>query len=358
MCGFGLRWDDGSHRISRWGVFPRIGFEHLPDGCPGTSTISGAALVAEIVGGPETLGLNAPGAEVSATYHVIGAQGGTEPMDAGMWNGVRIARGERSIDLLASAEAESPVLFDLALAGMADAPSVVVVLDGLELRTDVPQGATYPADYDAPDGYSSRGIGAAIANVERQANELRFDVRARFELGLRDRDAMNRAVPVANTRAFVHYAVIALPAEPARGSVHYREDHRAHGDSVLAVCRPDPSVTALTIQGSALPRAAPALSSFALRLFPDEETIGDDVRELSIRIQQFDYDATNGQATMHVEGYASNEGPPPPFRAMQYEVDAEVVLLAWSGTDPSVELSLRAPIVVGRNEMSLPMTPN
>lgn len=360
LSGFGLRWDDGSHRVSRWGVFPRIGAEHFPDGCAPTAVLRGANVVAEIAGGPEAVIGNAAG-EVDVTYHVVGGGGGGErpdggSPDGGSFVGLRIARGETTVELEGE-EGEAPALFDLALAGMSDAPSVAVVLEGLELRTDVPQSADYPDDYSPADGYSTRGIGAWIEGVAPSGDDLRFRVGARFALGTRDRPAMNSAVGGARTRAIVHWAVVALPIDAARETIAYREQHRAHGDRELAVCRPDAAVTELSIQGSPGLRAAPALSSFRLRLFPDEDIEGDDVRELSIRVHGFSYDEASGSASMRVEGYASNDGPPPPALAMDYLVEAEVVLLQWSSTEESEELRYVAPIVVGRNEVMLPIVP-
>lgn len=361
MSGFGIRWDDGSHRVARWGVYPRVGPEHFPEGCPPSSALRGASLVTELESGPETRGADAPGAEAFVTYSVVGAGGGGPlpdggPPDGGAWLGLRIARGEETIDLEAEEEAEAPVLFDLALARMVDAPALAVVLDGLELETDVPQSPGYPPDYDPRDGYSTRGIGAWIANATREGDDLRFDVGARFALGRRDRPAMNRAIAGARTRATVHYAIVALPVEPPSASIGYREEHRGHGDATLSVCRPEPALTTLAIDGAPDLLAAPALRSFRLRLFPQSEDLGDDVRELSIRVAGFEHDSATGQATMRVEGYASNEGPPPPALPMVYDVEAEVVLLQWSGTDPSEELSLVAPIEVGRTETPLPLT--
>ncbi len=359
LSGLGIRWDDGAHRVARWGVYPRIGAEHFPEGCPPTSALRGAVLVSELDGGPGTRGSEAPGAEVLATYHVVGAGGGGPlPPDAGSWTGLRIARGQETLELEGEPEAEAPVLFDLALARMAGAPAIAVVIDGLELETDVAQPAAYPADYDPADGYSVRGIGARVANVRREGDDLRFDVAARFALGRREgRPEMNRAIAVARTRATVHFAIVALPREPAAGSVAYREQHRGHGDALLAVCRPAPSATALEIEGAPGLVAAPALRSFSVDLFPDEEeAAGDDVRELSIRVAGFGHDEGSGRASMRVEGYATNEGPPPPPRPMDYGVEAEVVLLQWDGTDGSEELSLEAPIQVGRTETPLPLT--
>ena len=358
LSGFGLRWEDGSHRLSRFGVFPRFGPEHFPEGCPETSALRGAALVAALSGGPETRGGEPPGGEVLATYHVIGAGGGRPrpELDGGAWTGLLIARGEATLELEGAPEASAPVLFDLALARMAGAPAIAVVLDGLDITTDVPQPIEYPGDYDPRDGYSTRGIGASITGVRREGDDLRFDVGGRFELGTRDRPEMNRALRVAHTRLRVHFAVIALPAEPPRASVSYRERHRGRGSSERAVCRPDPSVTSLELEGAPLSRAAPALASFSLRLFPDAAPAGDDVRELSMRIGHFDYDPASGRASMRVEGYAANDGPPPPALPMDYEAAAEVVLLQWEGTDESAELSLVAPIEAGRTELALPLT--
>ncbi len=357
LTGLGLRWDDGSHRVARWGVFPRIPAEAFPDGCPPASSFTGANLVAELQGGPETIGTSAPGAEVLATYHVIGAgdDAPSGPLDGGAWQGIRMARGQATVELDATAEATSLVLFDLTAARMDGAPSVAVVLDGLELTTDVAQGPSYPVDYEPADGYSTRGIGAWVEGVSRDGTDLSFQVGARFALGTRDRPAMNAAVAVARTRAIVHYAVIALSAEPARGTVGYRVQSQASDDPARSVCRPDASVTELTIAGRAGLEAAPALTSFRLSLFPDLDAVGEDVRELTLRVTGFRFDAASGEASMHVEGFASNDAPPPPARGMDSRVDAEVALLQWEGPS-SAELAFSSPIVVGRNELMLPMT--
>jgi hypothetical protein len=347
MSGFGLRWDDGSHRVSRWGVVPRIGAEHFPEGCPPGSALRGAALVAELEGGPETRGTGAPGGQVFASYHVVGAGTTSVPPDAGTWQGVRIVRGSVSLELEAEPEATAPVLFDLASARMRDAPSVAVVLDGLELDTDVPQAIGYPTDYDPQDGYSVRGIGAGLEDVRREEGALRFTARARFALGRRDRPAMDRAIGGARTRVTVHYAVVALPREPVRSPVTYRE---------RSLCRPDPEQTAVTSTGEPGLPAAPALTRFALDLFPDAEGQGDDVRELSVRIVGFTFDAASGQARLRLEAHASNEGPPAPARPMDYVLDAEVVLLQWQG-EPARELVLTAPVAAGRTETAMPLTP-
>jgi hypothetical protein len=358
MSGFGLRWDDGAHRISRWSVFAREAA--APDGCAPSALLRGANVVAELGGGPETLGPDAPGGEVDVTYHVVGAGGGGDlpdagPPDGGGFPGLRMARGQTTILLDAADEGETLALFDLGLAGMSSAPAVAVVIDGLELRTNVAQSTLYPGDYDPADGYSTRGIGAWISGVERAGDDLRFMAGARFALGTRDRPEMDRATAVARTQAVVHWAVIALPVEPGRGTVSYRETHRAHGDATLAVCRPEPGTTALAIEGAPGLRAAPAIAGFRLRLFPDDAPEGDDVRELSIRVHDFAIDAS-GRATMRVEGYATNEGPPPPARAMDYEVEAEIVLLQWSATDPVEALRFVAPITTDRTELMLPLT--
>ncbi len=359
LSGLGLRWDDGSHRISQWGVFPRVPIAGLPDVCPPTSDFRSIVLVSELQGGPETLGSTAPGGEVLATYHAVGVfdDGPIGAADGGVWQGLELVRGHTNVDLDATGEATAPALFDLARNQMDGAPAVVVILDGLELQTDLPQDSGYPADYDPANGYSTRGIGAWIDNVERTGTDLHFEVGARFALGTRDRPAMNAAVAVARTRAVVHYAVVALPVEPAHGTVGYRVQSQASDDPTRSVCRPDASTTALSIAGQPGLQGAPALTSFRLSLFPDQDGVGEDVRELSLRVTHFQLDAS-GQATMQVEGYASNDAPPPPTLGMDYRVDADVALLQWNGSADAAELVMQAPVTVGRSETMLPLTPN
>jgi hypothetical protein len=249
-----------------------------------------------------------------------------------------------------------PALFDLALADLSGAPHVAVVLDGLELETDVGQTPEYPTDYDPAHGYSSRGIGAWIAGVERDGDMLAFTLGVRFALGSRDRPAMNAAIPVARTRAVVRYAVVALDREPARAAIDYREQHRGHGDADLAVCKPEPDRTALSIDGAPELNAAPGIAGFSISIFPDEEGVGDDLHELSFLVREFAFDRPSGRAEMRVEGYATNEGPPRPFRPMDYEVEADILLLQWSGDAPGEELSFSASIETGRTDHVLPLT--
>lgn len=357
MSGFGLRWADEARNVARLGVHPALGESHFPEGCPPTSALRGADLVSRLDDGTG----EATGGRVSATYHVVGAgEGGEVPdagADGGAWLGLRTARGAATVRLDGEAEATAPQLFDLAPAGMGGAPAIAVVLDGFEVDTDVLQGPGYPPDYDPARGYTVRGLGAWIDGVTRDGDDLSFSVGARLALGRSDDPDMNAASPVARSEIVVHYLVVALPVAPATGTIAYREQHRGHGPAELEVCRPEPGTTALSIDGPPLPHAAAALTRFLFSFYADEGTEGDRLRELSVRIGDFAYDPATGDATMHVEGYASNAGPPPPRLPMDYEVMAEVALLSWEGDGAVASLRLDAPVGVGRDEVPMPFTP-
>ncbi|MFK7990995.1 MAG: hypothetical protein AB8I08_33550 [Sandaracinaceae bacterium] len=333
LSGFGLRHDGEAQRMSRFAVHPSL-TEHAPDGCAAGATLRGATLVAD---------LGAEGS-VQATYHVAGV--GASPLPT--------TRGSVAVDLVQMEEGRGAELVDLVLAGMEDAPAVAVVLDGVEVDTDVGQGPDYPIDYDEADGYTLRGWGAAIENVTRDGNDLRFDVSARVALGRGDDPAMNRALSEARLSAVVHYLVVGLPVAPATGSVSYTESHFGHGRRELEVCRPEAALTELTIDGEDLPRAAPGLTRFSVTMFPGDAPNGDRIRELSMQVEGFEWDPGVGEARMRVEGYVSNAGPPAPLRPMSVEVEAEVALLQWDGTGPVESLRWEAPIVEGRNALALP----
>lgn len=351
LSGLGLRWADGSHRLARWAVYPRTVF---PEGCPPSSALRGATLVTELEG--EIDGRAAPGGEVMVTYSAIGPFGGSTPPDAGMaWRGVRIARGTTTVDLTAD-EGESPALFDLVGAGMGAAPALAVVLDGLELSTEVTQPPAFPRDLDASDGFATRGVGAWIDAVERDGDTLRFRAGARFAVGRSGDPELDRAFGSTRTRAVVHWAVVALPRAPVAGSVAYRESHFGTGPRELSLCRPDAETTALSIEGPPAAHAAPALTSFRLSLFPEDEEQGDVVRELSLLVHSFEHDPSSGRARMQVEGYATNEGPPPSRQPMTYDVSATVALLSWDAGDDVEHLRFAAPVEAGRTDVELPLT--
>lgn len=348
LSGFGLRVGHGAWPIARYGVLLRPGF---PDTCMAGSRLRGATLTTE-------LDLRAGEGTVAVTHHVVGAGDPPPPMDAGAaWVGVRVARGSVRIDLDGQDEVRVPVLFDLSAAGLDGAPEIAVVLDGIELDTDVSQGPGFPPSYDPADGYALRTVGASIDSLSRDGVDLRFEVAGSFGVGSVGETEMDRAAAVARLEMVVHYAVVGLQVAPVTGSLAYRERHFGHGEEELAVCRPDPAVTQLTLAGLPGMMAAPALTSFRIALFPDDEGAGEYVHELSILVDSFEHDAASGVATMQVEGYVSNEGPPTPRRPMDYGVEARVALLSWTGPDEVVPLRYRAPIGVGRTDRELPLTP-
>jgi hypothetical protein len=273
----------------------------------------------------------------------------------------RMARGVATIDLVDGAtEGTAIALVDLAAAGIDTAADHAVVLDGLELTTDLPQSAGYPAEWSPDRGYASRGMGAAIESVTRMGTTLRVTVAARFEHGRLDLPTLfpghDQAIAVARTRARVGVLVVAADAPVARASVSYR----------IAGGRPDPlergmpcrapeAETALEIAGSAgLERAIVGLESFDVALWPDQPGVGDALREISIRVRGLAYDGATGRATMLVDGYASNDGPFP-RRGMDARIEATVALAQWSGGGPVVAVSFAAPASPGLTPFALPM---
>lgn len=354
MSGWSLRWDDEARNVAHFGVRPRVGPEHFPEGCPPQSALRGAALVSYLDDGTGDLS----GGRVSATYAVVESR--PAPLgDAGRPETLRAARGSTTVDLSGpDARAREPELVDLAAAGLGDAPVVAVVLEGFEIETDVPQGPGYPAGYDPALGYALRGLGASIGEVRRDGDDLSFEVGARLALGRTDDSDEVAAAAEARTRIVVYHAVVALPVEPTTGAIAYREQHRGHGPvEGLEVCRPSPETTRLVLDGAPAARAAPALTRFDLSLFGDDAPAGDRIRELAVRIGGFAYDPSSGEATMHVEGYASNAGPPPPRRPMDYAFEAEVALLQWEGDAEVAHLRFDAAVERGRADLALPLAP-
>jgi hypothetical protein len=96
------------------------------------------------------------------------------------------------------------------LSGIEGSPDLVV-LQGFEINTDVPQSADYPDDYDPALGYTSRGFGMSVTLVDGQV-EATADVR----WGPRDRSDVNGALPHAQTGVTVYWATISGVSETER----------------------------------------------------------------------------------------------------------------------------------------------
>lgn len=347
LSGFGIRVHDGALPMARWGILVRPG---LADTCRPGSSLRGATLGVEL---DTRVGL----ATVRVTHHVVGGGDPPPPPDAGMgFVGVAMARGSAVIDLDAvRGDTERVIqLFDLRSGGLEAAPEIAVVLDGIEIETEVSQGAAFPLEYNPAQGYALRSVGARIGPIERMGTDLRFEVTGTLGLGRVGEAIMDQAAGVARTRMIVHYLVVGSAFAPVTGSVTYRETHFGHAGEELAVCRPAAATTSLVIDGPPGTMAAPGLTFFSLQLFPDLDDAGAYVHELSILVDAFEHDPVTGRATMQVEGFVSNQGPPAPRFAMDYIVDAEVALLSWTGTGAVVPLRYETEIGGGRSDLELP----
>lgn len=356
--GFGLRWQDQAQRLARLGMRIDLG-ENAPIGCPVGTTMRGATLDLAASGG--TVVSEPDPAVAFFDYQVIGPTDGLEPTpDAGAPI-ARTARGSVTIDLAeGEISGDGLALVDLAGARLAGATHLAVLIDGIELTTDVPPGAGYPPAWSPERGYASRGIGAAITDVTRVDDTLRVRASARFEHGTLEQPdlepAHDVAIRAARRRAIVRFVVVASDAEVGTGSVAY--EIRARVGAPLergAPCRGTESEMALDIDGEdGLPRAVVGITRFDLALWPDQEQVGDRLREISVRVLDVEYDEATGVARMRVDAYASNEGPFP-RRGMDADVEVDVALAQWSAGGEIVRVSVAAPLPVGQRTIALPM---
>lgn len=84
----------------------------------------------------------------------------------------------------------------------------IAILNGFSINTDIAQSDAYPTDYDPALGYTSRGFALGVTLTDDGQVEVTADVR----WGPQDRDAMNRALAVADTEVTVHFMVLSTPA--------------------------------------------------------------------------------------------------------------------------------------------------
>ncbi|MBX3275035.1 MAG: hypothetical protein KF729_32520 [Sandaracinaceae bacterium] len=330
--GFGIRLDGPALPLARWGASLRL---EAPDLCGLGRVLSGVTLLTDV--DPRT-----PGAHARASYHVLGEAPVGSRLDAGTdAPPIRIARGRAIVEPTAEApRAETLALFDLAAAGLDDAATIVVVLDGVEVDLDVPQDLDYPPDYRPADGYALAALGASFGPETREAGTLRFMVRARLELGRSGETAMDRAAAVARGRVIVRYAVVALDRAPATQTVAYEGE-----------CRPGPEVGAIALDVPPGDRAVPALSWFEWEL--GEGAAGAFVRELAVMVEDFAHEPATGRASMRVEGFVEGARA----EVLPQRFSAEVALLTWSGGDDAVAFRALRAVETRRAETPLPIAP-
>ncbi|MCA9608116.1 MAG: hypothetical protein KC619_21050 [Myxococcales bacterium] len=326
--GFGIRLDGPAMPLARWGAHLRL---EAPDICRPGIVLSAVTLVTDV-------DRRAPGGLARATYSVLGESSLSGEVDAGTAAPVRVERGRVTLEPSADAEVVSaPALFDLAAVGFDAAGAIAVVLDGIEIDTDIPQDPSYPPAYDPADGYAVHAIGASVGDVVIDGTDLRFTVGARLALGRSGETDMDRAAAVARSQVIVRYAVVALPAAPATGSVGYD-----------VTCRPGADVGGIALDAPAGSRAVPALTAFSIEL--DEAVDGAFVRELAVLLQGFAIDAS-GHATMRLEAFLEGADA----AMLPQHVEADVALLAWRDADDVEALGYAAAVGNAVSETPLPI---
>lgn len=351
MAGFGLRFDEGARPLARYAVYPQLGDELTA--CAESASYRDALLVGRLAGG----GADADGL-LRASYFTVGVGMDRDPPDAG--GPFPTVRVRRELLTLEMDEPEITVTrqFDLLSAGLADTPSVAVVLDGFELDTDQVQGLEFPSSVDPADGFPIARIGVQLGEVRRVGDEIELDITGRYVAGRTGDTIGDMAAEQVVVSLTVRYAVIALPNDPVYGTVSYREQHQPHGDEPASVCRPERETGALGISGPPAEHAMAALTGFDFQLFPDEDANeGVRVRELGARVLEHGYQAASGEASMRVEGYLSNEGEPAPRRNVDYRFEATVAHLSWDGPGDVSELRVVEPFTGGVASIVAPLTP-
>jgi len=336
--GLGLAWAKVNHRISLWRVAP----EQVS--CPATVPDDVTLQVGSVGGNWSTGQTMSDTPSVAYAYNAVdgGDNAAFYPVAVSLWLDAPADEAEIDVDVS---------LADAQLDGYAHH---AVLLNGLELRTDVEQvDPDYPDNYDPALGYTSRGIGAAVRDLQVADGVARFVAHARFDLGPADRRKMNRAIEHARTKAVVHALLIGynegnVAAAEHGYSVSY--DHRL-------LLQPDyphapEELRQLTITGApGYPVAFAGLQSFDFRLFASVEE-GDYIREFSVMASLLDYDETTGEALIDLDGYASNAGWLT-YEDLENDFTATIALVQW----PSGQATAGEKFVefdTGEQEMTLP----
>ncbi len=289
--GMGLSWKWLNHRISLWGVYPR------QDACPDFGDIE---LAAEFVGGNWSTGQTLTDTpSVDYRYTIVDGDKSMAflPLRATLW----LAAPED--------EAEAALEIPLAEKGMDGYESYLVLLNGLELSTDVPQyDPEYPADYDPALGYTSRGIGAGVGDLNVDGQTATFTAWARFDHGPADRDDMNRAMARARTKAVVHVLIVGMNGGAATMTDH-GYDLIYDPPSLLFQSKYEHApedMRRVEIDGDAgYEKSFIALQSFNFDIFGSTHN-GDYIRDFSVQALMTDYDPGSGKALVDLDGYASN----------------------------------------------------
>ncbi|MDP2308229.1 MAG: hypothetical protein Q8P18_19580 [Pseudomonadota bacterium] len=205
LTGWNYEWETLSHRIS----YLRIGLK------------DDSSLELGLVGGDWSTGSTFTDVPYYRVRYqrVVGA-------------GVQVVRGTATLQVGPEPDGSTTLVLD----GMDLPPNatLVAVIDGFSIDTDVPQSDEYPPDYDAAFGYASNGFGLSLGDPERDGSDVRIPVAATIRWGPQDREDMNAAIPYAVTAVTVDVALIAFSGElevlPVAGSRPYEFQERPFTD--------------------------------------------------------------------------------------------------------------------------------
>ncbi len=328
-AGLGLRWEKLNHRVSWMRLAPAW------DGCETT-----AVLDAAFIGGDFTTG------DVMTDTPVL-YYAGTKLSAPGI---VGTFAGSETLSITAPIEdAHTAVSLDFAETHLAGFDDYVVLIDGFDLRTEVPQLGDFPDNgYDPAHGYTTRGHGVEVSEPLVGAHGLSFVVRLRAAWGPSDREDMNAAQAHATVQGTVHYRVLGLSgaAVTAVGNA-YRLEYEPPVPLEEQTIAPA-STAQIRVEAPvdpALPVLVAGWRSFDLRLDPDGDADPDGGGPIGYYLRAWSVDARvveqrSDAAILEISGYASNASGFIAYYPMVVDFHAEVALiqLPAAATASPVEL--------------------
>lgn len=205
LTGWAYEWETLSHRVS----YLRVGVE------------DDSSLALGLVGGDWSTGSTFTDVPYYRVRYqrVVGA-------------GLHVVRGTAT--LLVGPEPEGSTTLVVDGADLPANATLVAVIDGFSVDTDMPLSDGYPGDYDPAFGYASNGFGLALGDPERDGTDVRIPVDATIRWGPQDREDMNAAIPYAVTAVTVDVALVAFSGElevlPVAGSRPYEFQERPYTD--------------------------------------------------------------------------------------------------------------------------------